>query len=109
MQCGSVEGHTLHIGNVAREIGQAGAVGLVWVTPVLEELLEQRGLAALGKHRNLGREGGEEGVAGGPAGVLRCPVQTEGGTSPLSMSPPNWIHPSRCPTTHLGLLGVLHL
>lgn len=47
VQRGSIERHALHVGNVAGEIGQAGAVCLVWVPPVLEELLKERGLAAL--------------------------------------------------------------
>ena len=49
VQGGRVEGHALHVGNVAGEIAQARAICLVWVPPVLEELFEQRGLAALGK------------------------------------------------------------
>lgn len=55
VQGGSIEGHALHVGNVAGEVGQAWAVRLVWVPPVLEELLEQRGLTTLGKDRDLER------------------------------------------------------
>lgn len=47
VQRSSIEGHTLHIGNVAGEVAQARAVCLVWVPPVLEELLKERGLATL--------------------------------------------------------------
>lgn len=64
VQGGGIEGHPLHIGNVAGEVGQAWAVGLVWVPPVLEELLEQRGLAALRKDRDLKEAGEEQNVAG---------------------------------------------
>lgn len=47
VQCSSIERHALHVGNVAGEVAQARAVCLVWVPPVLEELLKERGLAAL--------------------------------------------------------------
>lgn len=47
MQRSSIERHALHVGNVAGEVGQARAVCLVWVPPVLEELFKERGLAAL--------------------------------------------------------------
>lgn len=58
VQCCSIERHPLHVGNVAGEVAQARAICLVWVPPVLKELLEQRGLATLWKDGNLGR--GEE-------------------------------------------------
>lgn len=47
VQRSSIERHALHVGNVAGEVGQARAVCLVWVPPVLEELFKERGLAAL--------------------------------------------------------------
>lgn len=59
VQGGGVEGHALHVGDVAGQVAKARAVRLVGVPPVLEELLEQRGLAALGKHGHL-RVGGQE-------------------------------------------------
>lgn len=46
VQRSSIERHALHVGNVAGEVAQAGAVCLVLVPPVLEELLKERGLAA---------------------------------------------------------------
>lgn len=46
VQRSSIEGHAFHVGNVAGEVAQAGAVCLVWVPPVLEKLLKERGLAA---------------------------------------------------------------
>lgn len=51
------------MGDVTGEVGQAWAIRLVWVPPVLEELLEQRGLAPLGKDRDLGGEREEQDVA----------------------------------------------
>lgn len=79
VQGGSVEGHPLHIGDVAGEVGQAGAICLVWVPPALEELLEQWGLATLGKDGDLEEEGKSRVWLGSgppqhryrPAGVLR--------------------------------------
>ena len=47
VQRSSIERYALHVGNVAGEVAQAGAVCLVWVPPVLEELLKERGLTAL--------------------------------------------------------------
>lgn len=58
VQGGRVEGHPLHMGNVAGEVPQAGAICLVWVSPVLEELLEQWGLTTLRKDRDLAMAGG---------------------------------------------------
>lgn len=87
MQSGSVEGHTLHVGDVAGEIAQARAVHLVWVPPVLEELFEQWGLAALGKDGDLEAEGGERDELGwGPQGSLRQLVHKKG-LHPLQPSP----------------------
>lgn len=64
VQSGGVEGHPLHIGDVAGEIGQAWAIRLVWVPPVLEELLEQWGLTALRKDGDLEGAREEQDVAG---------------------------------------------
>lgn len=47
VQRSSIKRHALHVGNVAGEVAQAGAVRLIWVPPVLKELLEERGLATL--------------------------------------------------------------
>lgn len=118
VQGGGIEGHALHVGNVAGEIAQARAVRLVWVPPVLEELFEQRGLAALGKDRDLAGTEEEKVVAGPgspehrghPAGVLQ-------GTSDAPSTPPTQpLHPAGPTLTvppgslpHLGLPGVVHL
>lgn len=71
MQGGGIEGYPLHIGNMAGEIGQAQAISLVWVPPVLEELLEQWGLTTLRKDSDLEGVRKEQDVAGTPrtAGV----------------------------------------
>lgn len=66
VQGGGVEGHSFHIGDVAGEIGQAQAICLVWVPPVLEELLEQWGLTALRKDSDLEGVREEQDVAGTP-------------------------------------------
>lgn len=99
MQGGGVEGHPLHIGDVAGEIGQAQAIRLVWVPPVLEELLEQWGLTALRKDSNLEGVREEQDVAGTPrtAGVLGASDYQSilrGDTHRSSaISHPNWTHP----------------
>lgn len=93
VQGGGVEGHPLHIGNVAGEIGQAWAVCLVWVPPVLEELLEQWGLTTLRKDRDLKEARKGKNVTGlkppgqgppsrGPWGASDSPGHTEGAHSP---------------------------
>lgn len=119
VQGGSVEGHPLHIGDVAGEVGQAQAVRLVWVPPALEELFEQRGLATLGKDGDLEEEGksrmwlgsGPPGDRDRQAGVLRGASDSQP-TSRVGHPPhPSWNH-SPSPTwlqTHLSLLGVVHL
>lgn len=123
VQGGGIEGHALHVGNVAGEIAQARAVRLVWVPPVLEELFEQRGLAALGKDRDLAGTEEEKVVAGPgspehrghPAGVLQgtsdAPSTLSAGhppTQPLHPAGPTLtVPPGSLP--HLGLPGVVHL
>lgn len=99
VQGGSVEGHPLHVGDVAGEIGQAQAIRLVWVPPVLEELLEQWGLTALRKDSDLEGVREEQDVAGTPrtAGVLGASgyqSTLRGDTHPRpALSQPNWTHP----------------
>lgn len=101
VQGGSIEGHALHIGDVAGEVGQAWAVCLVWVPPVLEELLEQWGLATLRKDRDLDKRGRSRmGLGSGPpedrglpAQVLRADSDTQS-TLSRGRHPP---HPSPAP------------
>jgi hypothetical protein len=93
MQGGSIKGHTLHVGDVAGEVAQARAICLVWVPPVLEELLEEWGLTTLRKDRNLGRKQEEQDVAGrpsrGPRVSLRAPfIMRVGHPSPYSPTGP---------------------
>ena len=108
VQGGRVEGHALHVGNVAGEIAQARAVRLVWVPPVLEELFEQRGLAALGQDRDLAGMEQEKVVAGLESpegrGHLARVLQGASDTPSKQPSPPHRAH-SHCPTQLPGSPG----
>lgn len=107
VQGGSIEGHALYIGDVAGEVGQAWAVCLVWVPPVLEELLEQRGLATLRKDGDLDRRGKSRmGLGSGPPEDRGLPAEDwgdsdtqstrSGDTHPVPTPPhSNWTHPHR--------------
>lgn len=78
VQCCSIERHPLHVSNVAGEVGQAGAICLVWVPPVLKELLEQWGLSALWENGNLKREKGKNMARLPSKGIRepRVPIQS---------------------------------
>lgn len=53
VQAGGVEGHLLDLGDAVGNVGHAQALGLVFVPPVLEELLEERRLAHLWQDLHL--------------------------------------------------------
>lgn len=57
VQGGCVEGHLFDLGDAVGAVGHAQALCLVWVPPVLEELLEERRLAHLWQDLDLGVSG----------------------------------------------------
>lgn len=94
VQCCGIERHPLHVGNVAGEVGQAGAICLVWVPPVLKELLEERGLSTLWENRNLQGERTWQDCLARASGSLGCPPSPQGGReTPPSLTPTESVSP----------------
>lgn len=111
VQCGSIERHPLHVSNVAGEVGQAGAVRLVGVPPVLKELLKQWGLSTLWENGNLKGEKGKN-MARLPSKGLReprVPIQSPRRMADSSLPYPHGICLSLASDPYLGLSGILHL